>query len=379
VLSGIANYNDITGENKINGGSAGGSLMKYVTMEVLERVGVTEGGKIVPAVGGLDDDADDEEMTDDKDDDQIIDGKPFEYKYQIPLPISAYRLSTSSKSKTKLPRSTLKFLQRVLPTERSSLSMDSLALFRKVIELDYDGRTDLLLGELALTFLGFISLECWGSFERWKSLVVLISKSIGEETYRGSDSEGQFFVDFASLFVNQLGYVEEDFFGYFNEGMEDQEGDGSQEEDGEGGGNFLLSCFEWIVTGLTERSTCEGTTGRSGEAARVLRELVKRKFGVDVSGGDDADMSDDDEGGDNFHLHNLMSSGINNNATDDDGPVLVSLPFERLDDNHGVGGRRSRSNSFAENANSNVIYSPTSGGGGGGGGGDVGVCEGRGY
>ncbi|GMI63083.1 hypothetical protein ScalyP_jg2818 [Parmales sp. scaly parma] len=356
-------------------------LMEYITDEVLVRCNVAIGGKVIPIVSdiniGPSIPLDTNTMTDAPPQSQlpppppppIVDGNSLSYPNMIPLSIPAYRSFSKSSSsqiqpQSKLPKSTLSYLKSLdsSPSDRSKLALDSLFLFRSVLTNVFDDSNyDLFLGELDLSFLTFLSLECWGSFDRWKSLVVLAARALFESSEADNrnsvhnEKEQTFFELFGKVLTKQLAHVDEDFFSFF-----DQPFGGDQDEEAEISSNFLLTTLEWAAIGLQALHL--------GETSLELCNFVRGKFGVtltananvNVNAEKDNDMDDGDGDGDDgydddgyndepskkkaFHLFSLMSDINTLGTTDDENlPTLVNptSPFDLLSN----GGRtRSESN-----------------------------------
>ena len=389
LLEGIVRYDDVVslGEDRGRDGSNGSygtlgkgksNLMRFITKDVLESMGIRMGHKIIPGV--WDGDLDPDELKEKAKASE--DGMTIPYNLPIPIPLSSLPSSPGSGSPTKgeessansgvnsrvkVPKETLEFFKLLTASERTSCSLDSSRLLSRVISKNSGhGRT---LAEMELTYLAFTGLECWRSFERWKRLVVLVSKGCEEWSWDG-DGDGEaeaveFFGEAIGIFARQL------TAGVCDDIITDAEagsfvGDGlSGEGEGEEQGGFLRKAVVWFCVGVERMLGYArdspavmkggGKKDKLSEYCGYFEELVaigEGKFGVKRGG----TVLDTDSGGGGGG----WGEGWRKDSEDDDLPVVVDVPSSYSMEEEGVEeGRkgRKRTSSFAEECNKEVIYS----------------------
>jgi A1 cistron-splicing factor AAR2 len=207
--------------------------------------------------------------------------------------------------------------------------MDKSFVLCSFLRCNCQGKPNLLLGELQLSFVSFLIGHSLESFEHWKSLIEIFCFSDDAIHFRletlhvyreglegGADSSSlnqsrsewsrelfsDLFAQFLRVFAAQLLEVPKDFFV-----------DVISRE------NFLCSCLEALFSSLKSGDGVGGTTGghfitplvaRNGE---ILQQIVQSRFGWE------------------FHdEQSRLNQRLSNDCPDDDedGPVIVDMNAE---------------------------------------------------
>jgi AAR2 protein len=164
-------------------------LTCYITPDFLKRRNLVHGTKLIPSAYSTDDDPNSTSNNDCHSNDGI------EVHYP-PIPL----MSRQNKSNMSRHLGTRKFLQSLTPSERTSLclatsdtsisskSMDrnhskkadnhrsvSNFAFDYIVDKTYAQQWNYLLGDLQLSYLLFLHLQCYSSWIHWRDLIALLS------------------------------------------------------------------------------------------------------------------------------------------------------------------------------------------------------------
>ena len=85
--------------------------------------------------------------------------------------------------------------------------MDKSFVLEELIEVEYKGDPNLILGELQFAFVAFLMGQSYESFEAWKNLISILCQC--------DDALNKYpdlFINFTKVFLVQLMDVPEDFF-----------------------------------------------------------------------------------------------------------------------------------------------------------------------
>lgn len=94
------------------------------------------------------------------------------------------------------------------PAEVTRLSLDKTPLFEQILERDFNGAVDGLLGELQLSFVVFLFGRLFDGFEQWKRLTHLLCSSAATAARR----HPRLYADFIAVLFFQTREIPEDFF-----------------------------------------------------------------------------------------------------------------------------------------------------------------------
>lgn len=137
------------------------------------------------------------------------DGKPISYP---PIPVVDPTLSIW---KTK-HAGTKGYLKQLTATDRTSLFMSTSSdntarisnrLFDNVLQKEYNGKWQAILGDLQLSYALFLYMQCFASLEHWKDLVAMI----GLVDWKGMKNHSNFYNALLKVLPAQISSIDEGF------------------------------------------------------------------------------------------------------------------------------------------------------------------------
>ncbi|KAL9188821.1 hypothetical protein ACHAXT_007199 [Thalassiosira profunda] len=297
-----------------------------------QRHGISFGDKIVPSSDGGG--ASEGDTGDDRNN---SDGASVSYP---PLPcidptINARRLAQHAGTRV--------YLSKLSPEKRTQLLSggfgavaDSInpgeRVWKDVVCREYGGKEDDLLGDIELSFLLTLFMECHASLEHWRDAVSMCSLAVGDGAASVVAQRPQYFQRLLDILTHQLASISGEFF---------QDVEYSAGED-----NFLVGALRRLC------AACEsvGKRKRGGDDAaerlkstsQKLRELVRGRFGLDVflpESSEDHDMEadavaidvgDDDGQCDNNAHDAYKTQAVDDDSDEEDGPVIV--PYDQVEE-----------------------------------------------
>jgi len=143
------------------------SLTHYITPELLSRHGLTgHGDKVVPSYFTA---GDEEDML--KTYNAVVDNKERALVDGISIVYPLIPTIDRKKNNNQKHTATREYLKSLSPDRRTQLLFfeenPGLNIFRHVLDDVYDGKWTLLLGDVQLSFILFLCLGCFQSFEFW--------------------------------------------------------------------------------------------------------------------------------------------------------------------------------------------------------------------
>lgn len=129
-------------------------LTKYISIALLHKRGIQHASKVVPGAYTVDEDF--------KSDVDTADGTPIQYP---PIPCVGHgSLSAHRHQGTKL------YLSKLAPKERTVLlTSDDPGgeILNELIRNNFDNKWEYILGDLQMSFVIFLHLQCFASFQHW--------------------------------------------------------------------------------------------------------------------------------------------------------------------------------------------------------------------
>ena len=164
----------------------------FVTLDLLTSRGIPPGTKIIPG-------AQDDQMADFMNS-TLRDGVSPKYP-MIPVLDAGTRRITH--------RGTKAFLQSLSPNQRTALLTDkqpSSKVFRMVLQETYKGNWRDLLGDIQLSYILFLNLQCYSSLEHWRDTVALSCRVSNVQDYSA------FYKSLVQILSSQIQSMESDLF-----------------------------------------------------------------------------------------------------------------------------------------------------------------------
>jgi A1 cistron-splicing factor AAR2 len=97
--------------------------------------------------------------------------------------------------------------QNIDPRLITMYNMDKSLVLEELIEKEYNGDPNMILGELQFTFVAFLMGQSFESFEAWKNLISVLCQCDD-----ALNKYSELFINFTNVFLGQLIDVPEDFF-----------------------------------------------------------------------------------------------------------------------------------------------------------------------
>lgn len=140
----------------------------YVSKRLLQKRGVENGGKIVP--GSFEEFNEDKEESKRSGDSMQIDGKALCYP-----PIAVI---DKSQRHTTHP-GTKRFLSQLSSSARTQIFVSEFPkdlVFEYILKNFYDDSVDVLLGDLQLSYVTFMYMQCFSSLQHWRDLLAMLCR-----------------------------------------------------------------------------------------------------------------------------------------------------------------------------------------------------------
>uniref|UniRef100_A0A7S2NYW9 AAR2 C-terminal domain-containing protein n=1 Tax=Leptocylindrus danicus TaxID=163516 RepID=A0A7S2NYW9_9STRA len=324
---------EANGANLVTMQPSWNECVNFISRQVLQRLGVKSGDKIV--AGSLSSSLDylhgDMNIVGNNDNNQA-DGVELRY-HPIPCALQAQQgQQGQQKGQLNMMRhpGTKRYFSRLKPFERSELifqnynSNSNSSLLDDVLHRVYADRYMEMLGELQLAFCVFLNMSCLASFEHWRDLVALLCFACAGSdgnTCNGDTTSSRTIVhqrpklysSFLEVLFVQLHSIDSDFFHEMEYSAD----------------NFLIPALRCLVRAAVSSSSSNTKTIAVLRGAKRVVELMSTRFNIDI----ESEVMDDEIDNDLTKADcNLMSKDngrdemfIDEDDYDEDGPVIVPL------------------------------------------------------
>ncbi|CAB9507746.1 Protein AAR2 homolog [Seminavis robusta] len=188
-------YSDIVKDES----QAWNDATQFISRQLLTSRNIRHGLKIVPGCYSEDDD---EQSTqqDDKDGSSIL---------YPPIPV--LQSASSAAARHSQHAGTKKYLATLTPTQRTALFVQqtnpATAILDSILHKYYHNRWQELLGDIQLSYLIFLQLQCLGSLEHWRDLVAMLCQVDVHPSHIIP-----LYTHFLTILSKQVLAIEQDFF-----------------------------------------------------------------------------------------------------------------------------------------------------------------------
>lgn len=242
----MVNYHDFISDDQ---SAAWTKLTNCISQRLLAERGIQNGSKLVPGCYEEDD-----KIPTIKDTNAVVDGSSVLYP--------AISVIDSRKSaRHSQHEGTKKFLSTLPPSDRTSLLLDDKVhnlVLDMILKQQFRGHWQDLLGDVQLSYILFLHLQCLSSLEHWRDLVAMLSNVDGD----GVERDSELYCELLQTLGRQVTTIDEDFF-------EDIEMSGD---------NFLVPALKKLCRTTAQIYDDEGMQAARTTLCRILENRFPNAF-----------------------------------------------------------------------------------------------------
>jgi len=279
--------NDLLSETEMNDWQRSTT---FISVSLLQKRQMFHGCKIVPGAFREDEDSKITTNSESLSRDHHVDGRELHYP---PIPIVG-----GNSNKWCKHNGTKKYLASLNPSQRTDflVSMQDnsspTTLVDHILDEYYDQRWEELLGDVQLSYIMFMHLQCLSSLEHWRDLIAMLSFVQLDRL----ESNAELYGNLMDIMTLQMKYIDHNFFAE----LEFSEG------------NFFVPAVQRLIATIKD-CTSDQLKEKSKQVECSIRSLLSTNLSMNSS---------------EFEDHNSFiqrnDDRMNDDYDDDDGPAIVS-------------------------------------------------------